>query len=210
MTTSLSNSTSSIRAARTRVAALSTVLLGAALLASCNDPLGVKASLSVRTDTLSAFAMTGTPATYPAALDAQNSTVVRIGSDVAFDIAFDFTSNGAVQLVPARQVSATSSSGGVIVTSSRRVGLQKGSGTFESITKAPDKNYTYDSLLVVNTGVPVVMELAGTTCTYSLSTAVYAKIVIDSVNTTTRRLFFRSTVDPNCGFRSFQAGIPKS
>ncbi len=205
-------SSSPLRLIRARAIAVTATLVGAALFASCNDPLALKASIAVRTDTLSAFAMTGTPATYPAAFDAANSSVVRIGTDIGFDIAFDFapSPNGAVQLVPARQVSASANTGGIIVTSSRRVGLQKVSGTFESITKAPNKNYTYDSLMVVNTGVPVVMELSSSGCQYSLSSTIYAKIVIDSVNTGTRRLFFRSTVDPNCGFRSFQPGVPKS
>ncbi|MEO7966045.1 MAG: hypothetical protein ABIT38_19250 [Gemmatimonadaceae bacterium] len=203
-------SLSSISSTRRRAVAVSAVLVGAAFFASCNDPLALKATVEVRTDTLSAFAMTGTPVTYPSAFDAQNSAVVRISTDIAFDVAFDFTSTGAVQLLPARQVSSSANTGGVIVTSSRRVGLQKGSGTFESITKAPNKNYTYDSLMVVNTGVPVVMELTSANCQFSLSSTIYAKIVIDSINAGTRRLFFRSTVDPNCGFRSFQPGVPKS
>ena len=44
---------------------------------------------------------------------------------------------------------------------------------------------------------------------FSLASLMYAKIVVDSVNTTTRQIFFRATRNPNCGFRSFQPGVPK-
>jgi len=33
-------------------------------------------------------------------------------------------------------------------------------------------------------------------------------VVVDSVNTLDRTIHFRAAVDPNCGFRDFQPGIP--
>jgi hypothetical protein len=206
----MTTSSLSLRTIRRRALTVAATLAGAATLAACDDPLGLRASLQVQVDTLSAFAMTGTPVTYPSAFDAGNSAVVRVSTDVGFDIAFDFTAAGAIQLVPARQVSATRDLGGAVASASRRVGLQQGTGTFESITRAPSGGYTYDSVLVVAPGVPVVMEVSSDVCQFSLASTIYAKIVVDSIDQSTRQLFFRATVDPNCGFRSFQPGVPKN
>lgn len=206
----MTTSSLSFRMIRRRALSVAATLAGAVWLAACDDPLGLRASLQVQVDTLSAYAMTGTPVTYPSAFDAGNSAVVRVSTDVGFDIAFDFTAAGNVQLVPARQVSATRDVGGVVASASRRVGLQQGTGTFESITRAPSKGYKYDSVLVVAPGVPVVMEVSSDVCQFSLASTIYAKIVVDSINQSSRQLFFRATVDPNCGFRSFQPGVPKN
>ena len=206
----MTTSSLSLRTIRRRATTVAATLVSAGMIAACDDPLGLRASLQVQVDTLSAFAMTGTPVTYPSAFDAGNSTVVRISTDIGFDIAFDFTAAGAIQLVPARQVSATRDLGGAVPSASRRVGLQQGTGSFESITRAPNGGYTYDSILVVATGVPVVMEVTSDVCQFSLASNLYAKIVVDSIDQATRQLFFRSTVDPNCGFRSFQPGVPRN
>jgi hypothetical protein len=197
---------------RRRASSVVAALFGAAFVAACNDnPLGLRASLAVRFDTLAAYAVTGTPVTFPSAFDAGNSAVVRISTDVGFDVAFDFANaTSGIQLIPARRISATRDGGTGIPTSSRRVGLLKGSGTYESINRAPTGGYTYDSVMVVNVGQPVVMEVTSDVCQFSLASNIYAKIVIDSINTGTRRLFFRSTVDPNCGFRAFTPGVPKN
>ena len=42
-----------------------------------------------------------------------------------------------------------------------------------------------------------------------LGTNIYGKLVIDSVRTSPTRVYFRSTVDPNCDFRSLLPGVPK-
>jgi hypothetical protein len=50
-----------------------------------------------------------------------------------------------------------------------------------------------------------------TACGFSVTgTTIYAKMVIRSVNRLTRQMQLEYTVDPNCGFRSFAAGIPKA
>jgi hypothetical protein len=39
----------------------------------------------------------------------------------------------------------------------------------------------------------------------------YSKLVIDSVNTGRRAIFFRSVNDPNCGYRNLVPGaVPKN
>jgi len=51
---------------------------------------------------------------------------------------------------------------------------------------------------------------AGDLCQFTISPQLYAKVTVDSVNLASRILFLRLGLDPNCGFRSFDAGIPTS
>ncbi len=187
---------------------LSVVVASVASVAACSDSLGLRASLAVRFDTLSAYSMTATPISFPSAYSASNGFVVRVDPTIGFDVAFDLTSSGGVQLIPARRISTTRQVGGV-PTATQRVGLQLVNGSFESLTKAPSGGYTYDSTFVVAPGEAVVMELASDACQYSLVQTIYAKLVVDSV-AADRRIYFRAIRDPNCGFRSLQPGVPKN
>ncbi len=188
---------------------LSVVVVSVVSVAACGDSLGLRASLAVQFDTLSAYSLTATPISFPAAYSAANGFVVRVDPTIAFDVAFDLDDNGGVQLIPARRISTTRQVGGVS-TATQRVGLQLINGSFESLGKAPSGGYTYDSTFVVIPGKAVVIELASDACQYSLVQQVYAKLVVDSVDADRRQIYFRAIRDPNCGFRSLQPGVPKS
>ena len=65
-------------------------------------------------------------------------------------------------------------------------------------------------LLAVCVVVLVQANDAGV-CGLSLTgTSLYAKVQVTEVNRVTRQLKVRWTVDPNCGFVSFQPGVPKN
>lgn len=200
----------SVRTIRRRAAAVLATCFGAAAFAACGNPLGLRASIEVQFDTLAVYAMSGTPVTYPAAFDVGGQRVTRITAEIAFDVAFDIALDGRARLVPARQVAATRDLGGFGPSSSPRVGLQKATGTFESLSRAPNGGYAHDSTLVVATGEAVFVEVTSDICQFSLSSQIYGKLVVDSIDTAARRLYFRSVVDPNCGFRSLQPGIPRN
>lgn len=189
------------------------ILLTAAILSAgasgCDDPFGFEATTETTGDTLVAFAMSGTPASFASAYNSASGGVVRIAAEAAFDVAFDLTSNGQVRVVPVRLITATRPSiGGASPT--QQVGLQAPSGTFEALTKAPSSGYKIDSVVVVAPGRPVVLEVQSEACQFSLAQTLYSKFVVDSINTTTRQIFFRTLRNPNCGFRSFLPGVPKS
>ncbi|MEP7344275.1 MAG: hypothetical protein ABI877_03365 [Gemmatimonadaceae bacterium] len=180
--------------------------LGAALVAAiaCSDPLAAKATLAIQTDTLVAFALTGTPPAFPAALNTVFRSVVRVDSDHNYDVAFDLDVDGSVRLIPVRLM-------GGATTATRRVGIQKSTQNFVALTRAPNSGYIYDSVVVVKPGETAAIEVtSGDQCVFTLSTLLYSKIGIDSVNATTRQVFFQTTHDPNCGFRSFLPGVPKN
>ena len=176
----------------------------AAFVAACGDPTSLKASLATQTDTLVSYALTGTPPGYPAALNTVFRSVVRIDANFNFDVAFDLDTAGNVRLIPVNMM-------GGIATSNRRVGIQKSDQLFEGLTRAPASGYTYDTVTVVKPGDAVSVQVtASDQCAFSISNLLYSRIGIDSVNSATRTIYFRTTHDPNCGFRSFLPGLPKN
>lgn len=94
----------------------------------------------------------------------------------------------------------------------RDVGLLKGTGSFDAIERAPTFGYVPDKSLSLAPGEVAILQTTRNTgtdvCTYGLSPYIFAKIGIDSVNLKDRSIYFKSTVNPNCGFLSFKAGIP--
>ena len=171
---------------------------------ACSDPTASKASLAVQTDTLVAFALSGSPPQFPAGLNTVFRSVVRVDVDHNYDVAFDIDAVGSVRLIPVRLMGGTT-------TASRRVGVQKSAQSYAALTKAPTSGYTYDSVVVVKPGEAAAIELTSADqCVFTFSSLLYTKIGIDSVNTARRQIFFQTTHDPNCGFRSFLPGVPKN
>jgi hypothetical protein len=97
---------------------------------------------------------------------------------------------------------------------SRPVGIQKIPRAFEDVAEAPSTGYQTDSARVIVPGEVVVVQSphngSGDICQFSISPNLYAKIAVDSVNLSSRIIYLRMGFDPNCGFRSFTAGIPTS
>ena len=182
------------------VAACSAALIAGA----CGDPTGLRASLATQTDTFVAFALSGSDVARPAAINTLFRSVVRVDNTFNFDVAFDIDPSGGVRLIPVTLV-------GGIATSTRRVGIQKSAQPFDALTRAPGDGYTYDSVTVVQPGQAVSVQVTNSDqCAFSLSPFIYSRIGIDSINVTTRAIYFRATNDPNCGFRSFLPGVPKN
>jgi hypothetical protein len=174
-------------------------------LSACRDPIELEATQEVWTDTLSVYALTGTPAGYPSALSLNARQVLPVTGFGGFDIAFDIDAQNRVLVHAARRVVTL---GNAVP----QVGLQVVPGTFESVTAAPATGYKVDSTLVVSEGDVVVLEavhnLDNDQCTFALSPNLYAKISIDTVFLASRTIKFRFGFDPNCGYRSFAPGIP--
>jgi len=181
-------------------------------LSACSDPTNLKASLATTVDSLSVFALSGTPPTYPSGIAILARQPVRVdgfGVDGLpfFDVALDIDAAGNAIIYPVKLV-VISPRGW------RPVGLIKVAGVFDSVTDAPKTGYESDSSLVMAPGEVVVVQSAhntsGDLCQLALSPNIYAKIAVDSIDIASRTLFLRLGLDPNCGFRSFVTGIPTS
>ncbi len=190
-------------------AAAVAALAGLALVTGCKDTNILTASLPVATDTLVAYALTGTSARLPSALAVTIRSTVRVDGAGSFDVGFDFDSAGRVIVSPVR-VLVNQLSG------APQVGIQALFTTpFDSIKSAPGGYYRPDTALVVTPGHPFVLLVSRTTasnvCLYNPNPHVYAKVVIDSTTpATTRAIYMRVVTDPNCGYRSLLPGLPTS
>jgi hypothetical protein len=191
---------------KARLVLLATICV-AAVLNGCGDPTNIKAQLPTFVDTLSVWALSGSPPSYPSGISIPGRQIVNVNAAASFDVALDINSAGQPVVYPVRLVVSTPGGG-------RPVGLQKVAGAFESVTAAPRTGYETDSALVVTPGETVVVEAphngSQEVCQFAISPNLYAKVTIDSVNLVSRILYFRLATDPNCGFRSFADGIPTS
>ena len=178
--------------------------LTAAFISACGDPTGLKASLLNSVDTLSVFALSGTPPNYPSGLAFLSHQSVHVDGFGAFDIAFDINADGNAVVYPVKLIVASGSP--------RPVAIQKIGEAFDSVAEAPKTGYQSDSALVALPGETIVVQsahnAAADLCQFAINPNIYAKIGVDSVNLTSRTIYFRMGLDPNCGFRSFAEGLP--
>jgi hypothetical protein len=191
---------------KARLAFLATMCV-VVVLNACSDPISLRATAATSVDTLSVFALSGTPPSYPSGIAILARQAVRVDGFAGFDVAFDIDAAGNAVVYPVKLVVSTP--GG-----SRPVGLQKLNDSFETVLEAPQTGYATDSSYVLVPGETVVIQSAhnesGNLCQFALSPYVYAKVGIDSVSLASRTIYLKLGLDPNCGFRSFATGIPTS
>jgi len=180
------------------------IFASASILSACDDPQLLRAQLPTVLDVYTVFALTGTPAAYPSGINTYIRSAVRVDGNATFDVAFDIDAQGRALVHPVQKVVST-------LTSGRRVGLRRVSGNFDDITIAPTGTYA-DSTIVASKGDIIIVQSirnsSGDVCQFDISPYIYAKLKIDSIAVDTRTLVVRSLLDPNCGFRSFESGIP--
>jgi hypothetical protein len=180
------------------------LIASASVLTACGDPALLRASLPTVEDVYTVFALTGTPAAYPSGLNTYVRAAVRVDGNANFDVAFDVDDTGHAILYPVQKI--VSQLGG-----SRKVGLRKVSGGFSDVTLAPTGTYA-DSVIVAAPGDIVIVQAqrngSGDVCQFDISPYIYTKVLVDSIAVDTRTVVLQTVMDPNCGFRSFEAGIP--
>ena len=188
---------------KARLALLAT-FSGVVVLSACGDPTNLRATIPTFVDTLTVFALTGTPPSYPSGVSIVGRQAVRVDGFANFDVAFDLDAGGSAVIYPVKFIVAA---GG-----SRPVGLLKVPTPFETVVEAPETGFDTDEPVVFAVGETVVVQSAHNAdrdvCQFALSPYIYAKIAVDSINTASRTLYLRMGLDPNCGFRSFATGIP--
>jgi hypothetical protein len=180
------------------------MLASASILTACDDPQLLRASLPTVLDVYTVFALTGTPAAYPSGINTFIRAPVRVDGNANFDVAFDLDDQGRAIIYPVQKVVSS-------LTSTRRVGLRKVTGAFDDITVAPTGTYA-DSIVVASKGDIVVVQSArngsGDACQFDISPYIYTKLLVDSIAVDSRTIVVQAVLDPNCGFRSFESGIP--
>lgn len=180
----------SLRSLRVLVPVLAIVAI------ACGDITKPKASYANAFASYALYAYPNAPASSFSAISFLGGGT-RTDANYAFDVTFDIDSTGKAKVIPVRVI------GGALAGSLKRVGMQIVSGPFESVREVPSSGYDTLSVQTLVPGQVVAVELQDfQSCLYSLGgSMIYAKLTVDSVNTTTRRLFGRTVVDPNCGYR---------
>jgi hypothetical protein len=185
---------------KSRILPIFTVLAAAALAACGDDLFDVRARFEVETDTLTLYAINGSAPTAPVGLNTPFLAAVRADSSFNFDLAFDFAGEDSVRVIPVSRV-------GGAFGSNRRVGIAPMDVPFESITRAPNGGYLFDSTVTVGVGQAFAVQAVTPYCQLDASSQVFSKIVVDSVDAATRALYLRLVVDPNCGFMGLVDGV---
>jgi hypothetical protein len=130
----------------------------------------------------------------------------RADSRFSFDVALDLDPSGAVTILPVRTVGGAlgdaihQQTTGIPL---KRVGLQKVNGSFEALREAPTTGYDTLGVQTVTPGTVLAVELLDFANCYTGfgGSTLYAKLTVDSVNAASRRIYTRTVVDPNCGYR---------
>ncbi len=190
--------------ARRTVAPL--LLTASALLSACgsSNPFRSAAAYENIDRAYTLYALTGTSSALPAGYQFTTESIVRpqvlnTGS-LNFDVAIDLDASGnavistAKKLVPAPPSPPAS------------IGMLKLTAVYDQLTLAPDKGYVSDSTVTLKVGEAVLIRIIGSGCVYG--EPFYAKMSIDEIDKTQRKISVRSLVNRNCGYRSLVAGVP--
>lgn len=186
---------------RRNVTRLTVLLAATAAVWACDDPYAPRADQANTNQTFMVAALTGTSLDAPAALQLVNKSITRIDGSFDFDMAFDIDKQNRPVVLPLGLV-------GTPISGSRLVGLLRVTGTFDNVTEAPKSGYVFDSAMVVAPGAVLAVQAQENICSMSFTPYIFAKVVIDSLNLGTRRLYGRTLINLNCGFRSLATGTP--
>jgi hypothetical protein len=171
-----------------------------ALAAACGDPFGlVRPSVDNVVDTVSLYALSGTPVATPSGYQLQFRQRVRVDQGGIFDFAIDLDTAGRPVLKPTGALKLGRSSG-----------VQATTLPFDSIRFAPTGGFQLDSAVTLDVGGRAIVHSQPTACNIGLSAAYYyyAKLQILTVDLAARRIDFQILVDTNCGYRGLEPGLP--
>jgi hypothetical protein len=183
-----------------RIAAREVALTGLVLLVvGCTDTNGLPAPFFANeVDTVSLYALRGTPLTLPSAYTLLGAQAVRTDLTTALDFAFDFDSLDAPALYPTGAINLGQLSG-----------VQTSTTPFAAIKLAPTGGYIFDKPITLDAGTVVLVRSRPTLCSFGVSLPLYAKLHVLAVDTAPRRLKFEILVDQNCGYRGLELGLPQ-
>ena len=170
-----------------------------AIATGCSDDLLPAAAVPNRTDTVSLYALSGTPVTSPSVYIISFRQVARSDlSSVGFDFAFDIDTAGRALLLPTGALDLPKGSG-----------IQLTLHAFDSVTLAPSGGYNSDSGTVVDSGTVAILHSRPLVCSFGITSIYYAKLQVLAIDTVARRIDFRILDNVNCGYRGLEEGLPR-
>jgi len=157
-----------------------------------------------RTDTVSVYALTGTPVSTPSAYLIVGRQVVRTDQNSSFDVAFDIDSSGHAVIMPTGAMKL-----------GRQSGVQVTTTLFDSVKTAPSSGFQIDSAVVLSVNSVAILHSRAVQCSSDLSPVhnYFAKLHVLDIDTTSgpngRRIQLEVLTDINCGYRGLEPGLPK-
>jgi len=186
---------------------LRAAVAAALVVAACGPDLTglLPASIPNRTDTISVYALTGTPVSTPSAYVIwPTRQVVRTDQNAVFDVAFDIDSSGHALILPTGAMKL-----------GRQSGVQVTTTLFDSVKTAPSSGYQIDSAVVLSVNSVAIVHSRAAQCSSDLSPVhnFFAKLHVLDIDTTSgpngRRIDLEILTDINCGYRGLEPGLPK-
>ncbi len=176
-------------------------LVAALAVTACETTSGLPtASISNVVDTVSLYALDGTPLPSPSGYNVPSRTVVRTDRFATFDFAFNITAAGQSVLLPTGALGL-----------GRASGIQVQSVGFDAVRLAPPPTSAYvDTTAVpVDSGTVAVVHSRSAACPFGAVVFYYAKIEVLAIDTVARRIDLQLLVDQNCGYRGLEPGVPR-
>ncbi len=183
--------------------ALGLGVTGLTLLAACSSsPLPPALYVNV-VDTVTLYALEGTPLGTPSAYALNGRRLVRTETSIAFDFAFNFDSLGQPVFLPIGAIGLGTSN------VNTDPGLQVSSATFDNVTIAPTDGYEVDKPFSVAAGVVAVARSRVQTCADGSTVPLYAKLQVLDIDAVARTIHFQILVNQNCPYLGLAPGIPE-
>ena len=178
---------------------VSTLILSATA-AGCGDPYGQKAQFTNTVDTLTLFALRGTPIRSRSAYDMYSLSTSRTDTTSGYDFAFDIDSTGRALIYPSGALGL-----------SKDPGLQLMDRTFDAVQSAPETGFSTDTAIAVDSDNVFVARSRVTSlfCVY-VAVPRYGKFHVLAIDPTARSITLEGLVDLNCGYRGLEPGLPGS
>ena len=175
------------------------ILAAAVLSGACGSPIGPPtASVDNVVDTVTLYALSGTPVGSPSGFDVENNVRVRTDSTPAFDFLFDLVGTQA-KLYPPGALPGLG-----------RAGALQYAASFTGTTTAPTSGWNDSTALDVDSGTVVLVRSRVVTCvTYAATVFEYAKLQVLAIDTVGRTLTMQILANTNCGYRDLNVGLPQ-
>lgn len=187
---------------------LAPALVALSLVTACGDPYALPpASVTNSERVVILYAMSGTSLQAPSGFNLLNGIEVRTDRTPDFDFVVEFAPDSVLGL---------GTTGDTIVALLPRgaVGFAPDPGIlisplpWDSLKLAPTDGYTIDRAVAIDSGDVVVGKSRLQSCNFGLVRPMYAKIRIDQIDRTQRRIVTRIIANLNCGYRVLIPGLP--
>lgn len=176
---------------------------GVALFAACSNTLALPPATSVnRVDTVTLYALDGTPLTSPAGYAIIGRTVVHTYQTPAFDFVFNFDSLQRPVFTPLGALHLA------VIDTAGQPGFVYVTSTFDNTTLAPTEGYEIDKPFLVDATKITVARSRAEICPDGTTAPLYAKLQILSIDAVARTVRFAVLADQNCGYKGLEPGLP--